>query len=286
MRDTLLAGSYQGEFGWELMSWQGHIRKLSRDYATTVVSGPPGHSALYSDFCDTYLEHTIPGDRDCWKIHADHRLIAALDNEMDALAKKLGADRVKPTRYVPPAEQEFFVRGYGACHRVPDNRKHDVLFHFRLRHDRGQERNTPSELADDILNRLPKELRVACIGTKEEAICHPGYTDLRGLPLNELMDVISCAWLVTGPASGPLLLASLCNTPTVSWSSKRWYQAVKMDNKERMTTGWNPLKVPCRVLDEFGFQPPAIEAAKAVKEAFLWALPWKQQLLRSHAPSG
>ena len=280
MRDTLLAGSYQGEFGWELMSWQGHIRKLSRDYATTIVSGPPGHSALYSDFCDTYLEHTIPGDRDCWKIHADHRLITALDNEMDALAKKLDADRVKPTQYIPPADQEFLQPGYGYCRVVPDELRYDILFHFRLRHDRGQERNTPAELAADILKRLPKNLRVACIGTKEEAICHPGYADLRGLPLGELMNVIACAWLVTGPASGPLVLAALCSTPTISWSSKRWYPAVKMDNKERMTTGWNPLKVPCRVLDEFGFQPPAIEAAKAIKEAFLWALPWKQQHLK------
>lgn len=286
MAETLLAGPWLGEFGWEIMCWQGYVRKLSRDYVTTIVSGPPGHEALYSDFADTYLEHTIPGDRDCWMVHTDSRLTQALENELDAMAKKLGADRFKPTRYIPPAEQEFFKPGYGFCRRVPEERKHDVLFHFRLRHDRGQERNTPSELAAEILKRLPNDLRVACIGSKEEAICYPGYTDLRDLPLNELMDVISCAWLVTGPASGPLVLATLCNTPTVSWSSKRWYPAVKMDNKERMTRGWNPFSVPCKVLDEFGFQPPAIEAAKAVREAFSWALPWKQQHLNTHGVSG
>lgn len=285
MGKALLCGSFQGEFGWELMSWQGYIRKLSHQYDQVIVSGPPGHEPLYADFCDTYLDHSIPGDRDCWKVHADHRLIEALENELDLAAKKLNADRVRPMGLVPIEQQEFHP-GYGLCGQVPEARRHDVLFHFRLRHDRGQERNTPAVLAHEIAKRLPKDLRVACIGSKEEAASFEGYTDLRGLPLDELMDVIACSWLVTGPASGPLLLASLCNTPTVSWSTKKWYPAVKMDNKERMTKGWNPLKVPCRVMDEYGFQPPAGEAARAIKEAFAWALPWKQQQSKHRAVSG
>jgi hypothetical protein len=217
-------------------------------------------------------------------LHGDHRLKAMLEQNVQELVTKLAADRVRPEGYIPLANQKFVP--YGDSRRVPPERRFDVLFHFRLRHDRGQERNTPETLAQEIRERLNDDLRLACIGSIEESVCPPGYADLRGLPLAELLDVLACAFLVTGPASGPLLLASLCNTPHVSWSSKKWYSAVKMDNRERMTKGWNPFGVPCRVIDEFGFVPPAIEAAKAVKEALHWALPWKQQHLKSHAPSG
>lgn len=284
MKKTLLAGSWLGEFGWEIMSWQGYVRKLSRGYDQTIVSAPPSHEALYEDFCDTYLGHTIPGDRDCWKLHGDHRLKEALDIELAEMASRLKADRLVPSGHVPLDQQEFVV--YGDPSRVPPERRMDVLFHFRLRHDRGQERNTPADLAADILRYMPKEWKLGCIGSREEATCFPGYADLRGIPLRELMDVIHAAWLVTGPASGPLVLASLCKTPHVSWSTRRWYSAVKMDNKERMTRGWNPFNVPCKVLDQFGFQPPAIEAAKAITEAKEWAAPWKQEQLKKPAASG
>jgi hypothetical protein len=284
MKTTLVAGSWWGEFGWEIMSWQGYVRKTAEDYDQVVVSGPPGHGPLYADFCDTYLEHALTGDKDCWMIHGDQRLKTMLEDGMQEMAVKLGADRIKPVGYIPLSQQKFIP--YGNATRTPPERRYDVLFHFRLRHDRGQERNTPDELAKEIRERLNGDLRLACIGSPEESICPAGYEDARGLPLDELMDVMATAFLVTGPASGPLLLASLCNTPTVSWSSKKWYSAVKMDNRERMTKAWNPFNVPCRVIDEFGFVPPAIEAVKAVREALHWALPWKQQHLKSHAPSG
>jgi len=284
MAKTLVAGPWLGEFGWEIMSWQGHVRKMAQGFDSVVVSGPPGHEALYEDFCDTYLPHFIPGDKDCWKLHCDHRSKEALENELVLMAKQLNATRIKPAGYVAPDHQKLI--SYGNPAKVPDDRVFDILFHFRLRHDRGQERNTPSVLASGIVQRLPKNLRVACIGSKEESVCFPHFKDMRGLPLCELMDVISRAWLVTGPASGPLVLAALCSTPTISWSSKRWYSAVRMNNRERMTKGWNPFHVPCKVLDEFGFQPPAIEAANAIKEALDWARPWKNGHLRGLGVSG
>lgn len=284
MASTLLAGPWLGEWGWEIMSWQGHIRKLAEIYDTVIVSAPPSHEALYADFCDTYLGHSLPGDKDCWMLHGDHRLKEALDNELEAMAKKLGAARVQPQGYVHPETQKFVA--YGKPEDVSEERIFDILFHFRLRHDRGQDRNTPETLACDIRKRLPNNLRIACIGSHEESAVFDGYVDMRGIPLQELMDVISRAWLVTGPASGPLVLSALCNTSTVSWSSKRWYSAVKMNNRERMTKGWNPFNVPCKVVDDFGFAPPAIEAAKAVMEAMDWARPWKQQHLKKLGVSG
>ena len=46
----LIAGPWCGEFGWELMSWQGRIRELSRSYDETIVCSDDGHQALYADF--------------------------------------------------------------------------------------------------------------------------------------------------------------------------------------------------------------------------------------------
>jgi len=35
--DCLIAGPFLGEFGWELMQWQGYIRQLSKFYKNTIV---------------------------------------------------------------------------------------------------------------------------------------------------------------------------------------------------------------------------------------------------------
>ncbi len=45
----LLAGPWVGEFGWELFCWQGHLRRISKNYNKTIVK----RSKLY--FYDTAI---------------------------------------------------------------------------------------------------------------------------------------------------------------------------------------------------------------------------------------
>src|SRR5689334_9170193 len=63
--ETLFAGPFLGEFGWELMSWQGFVRKLSRGYRRTVVYCPRGREALYADFAAEIIPHVFRGTAEC-----------------------------------------------------------------------------------------------------------------------------------------------------------------------------------------------------------------------------
>ena len=47
--DCLIAGPFAGEFGFELMAWQAHVRKLRQNYKKTYVITFPGREYLYED---------------------------------------------------------------------------------------------------------------------------------------------------------------------------------------------------------------------------------------------
>src|SRR5216683_928162 len=51
--ETLLAGPYSGELGFELMEWSGYVRRLSAKYRRTIVVSYAGHLCLY-DRCEYY----------------------------------------------------------------------------------------------------------------------------------------------------------------------------------------------------------------------------------------
>ena len=54
--DTLIAGPFLGEFGWELMQWQGYIRYLSKFYKEVIVYGRSSSAYLYKDFVSEFNE--------------------------------------------------------------------------------------------------------------------------------------------------------------------------------------------------------------------------------------
>ena len=57
--DCLIAGPFLGEFGWELMQWQGYIRQLSKFYKHVIVYGRPSSAFLYKDFVSEFIEMNI-----------------------------------------------------------------------------------------------------------------------------------------------------------------------------------------------------------------------------------
>src|SRR3954469_497149 len=58
--NTLLAGPWIGELGWELFCWQAHVRKVSENYDKTIVLCKKGHEFLYSDFTDNFVTFEVP----------------------------------------------------------------------------------------------------------------------------------------------------------------------------------------------------------------------------------
>src|SRR6266851_3120707 len=63
--ETLLAGPYSGELGFELMEWSGYVRRLSAKYRRTIVISYAGHACLY-DRCDYYPHDQSLVDSGYW----------------------------------------------------------------------------------------------------------------------------------------------------------------------------------------------------------------------------
>ena len=52
---VLIAGPWVGEFGWELLAWQGYIRSLSRNFDKTIIICARSSKGIYLDFADEFL---------------------------------------------------------------------------------------------------------------------------------------------------------------------------------------------------------------------------------------
>lgn len=266
-RDTLFAGPWVGEFGWELMNWQGFVRKLSRHYKRTVICCPAGREALYADFATEIVSHKLRGTSECNVMHRVEN-----PEELARIQSLVphDADHLKPLGYQPFARQEFVRLGKPSA-----DMRVDVLFHPRGR-TFGTDRNWSHERWRTLLADLRgRGLTVGCIGVRSATLDLTGVEgfeevgkaipDWRDRPLSETLDVIASAGVVVGPSSGPMHLASLCGTPHVVWTDRRRY-ARGRTNRDKYESWWNPLATPVSVLDQAGFDPDPAEVAKAIFE--------------------
>jgi len=255
---TLFAGPWVGEFGWELMHWQGFLRKLAPRYSKVVVSCRAGQEALYADFAHDFVLHDIRGTADC------NRLLR-VDNPSE-LRRVLalvptGADLLRPLGAQPHQRQVF--RRFGE--RKPGSST-DILIHPRGR-GHGSDRNWSRDNWEKLLSILsPLGLRVGCIGLRSATQELSGnFADFRDLPLADTFDLMASTGLVVGPSSGPMHLASLCGTPHLVWTDRARY-ARGLVNRVKYERTWNPLGTPVVVLDEWGFQPsPDLVAREVVR---------------------
>ena len=102
--DTLFAGPWVGEFGWELMSWQGMVRKLAPRYKRVIISCRPESQALYQDFATDFVVHQARGAADC-------NALKNVQNpeELVAVQQQVPpeADWLRPLGHQPPDRQHF-----------------------------------------------------------------------------------------------------------------------------------------------------------------------------------
>ena len=69
-KNGIIIGPWVGEFGWELFSWQGYCRAISKKYEKVIVISRPGNNFLYSDFCDIYLPFEPAEGTADWHMHS------------------------------------------------------------------------------------------------------------------------------------------------------------------------------------------------------------------------
>ncbi len=235
----LIAGPYVGEFGWELMQWQGYVRARRRHYEQVHVISYPGRDYLYEG-CRVHY-HDIP-------LHsAGHRygtLTLRQSCEMaEAKARELGwesYDVFSPHLLCTQYHKRLIGRQEFRLFEEPPlpGVLRDVAFHFRRVEKPGEHpKNYTHDLAATLVEEcVRQDISVICIGHPDYAFCPDGAEDRRTVGLQETVRAISSVRLVAGANSGPMHLANLCGKPTALWA----HSQDSIDYSLR----WNPFRVP------------------------------------------
>lgn len=252
MNETLLAGPWVGEFGWELFHWQGLIRTISRDFDKTIVIGRPGHEVIYEDFCDDYIVFDPESYMtDGWRCFnkLDHTSIlnaVSYDKYIDGTTFDIGG------RYTGEGVKDKMGLWHKQTfYKYNSDRlttPYDLILHARYKHsgERSHERNWSEQKWNLLISKLD-HLSVASIGTTQSSLHIKGTDDCRGMSLRDTINLLCCGKLALGPSSGPMHLASLCGTPHLVWST--------MYNKNRYEESWNPHNTPVYFYGEQGWNP-------------------------------
>jgi hypothetical protein len=258
----LIAGPYAGEFGWELMQWQGYVRARRPHYEQVHVISYPGRDYLYEG-CSVHY-HDIPLQA------AGHRYGTLSPRQSRAMAEakaqELGLrnyDVFSPHLLCTQYHKRLFVKQEFRLFTEPPlgGTTRDIAFHFRsVQKAADHPKNYSPELAEELVLRCLKSgLKVLCVGHPNFSTCPRGAEDARSIDLRQTVAAISSVHLVAGENSGPMHLSNLCGKPTVLWA----YHQSSIDYSLR----WNPFRVPIYVAAKDTHQPAPQSVHAAIIEA-------------------
>jgi hypothetical protein len=259
----LFAGPYVGEFGYELMQWQGFIRARRPFYKEVHVLTYPGRDYLYEG-CRVHYHEIDLKNAGYWYGRFGPEEMKRM---ADAKAAEIGLkdyDIFNPsllcTRY---HKIIFWKQEFRLLQEPPLSEKlYDVLFHFRAVQKEGPDhvKNYSSEMADELIQRcLDKGLSVACYGHPSYAYCPKGCADLRNVDLQKTVAAISSAHAAVGEASGGMHLANACGKPTIIWGDGQWRIAPALR--------WNPFRVPIYVVTTTTWRPTPEQVCQSIVES-------------------
>lgn len=259
----LLVGPWMGEFGWEMMRWQGIIRYYAQDnkFDEVIIGCASGNRVLYQDFATDFIDNTpYHGYPDGWKY-----------NHMNPVFDKEILEKVNPDVYISPT-QESTARSKPqnfAKYGVSDPAlSYDLLIHPRSTTKNGTGiRNWPEGRWMNLVNSLT-ELKIGCIGTTNSSYYIPGVADLRDISLDKLVNIMSSSKMVIGPSSGPMHLASLCGLKHLVWTDTKVWSSISGTNRQRYETIWNPFMTDVIVIDQEGWQPSIDTILNVLEEEF------------------
>lgn len=232
-----LCGPWVGEFGWELLHWQGYLRALSdrnRRVQFTVIC-ETGHEYLYQDFAHSFIRRDSPLNGRNGYLNSDAEPFQRIDGY---------------ERYVRPFDttretQRFIRLGAGVIAA-----EFDVMVHARDTAKGGDlHKNWWESKWTDLVARLTDSgYTVGAFGSTSGAICPPGAVDLRSSSLRDICGSLAGTRFAMGTTSGPMELASLAGTPTLNWgggdnadwTKKRWACSLFNTKFEVVSNNWQP----------------------------------------------
>ena len=235
---VILAGPWVGEFGWELLCWQAHLRRLSNEGNKIVVVSRKNRDFLYEDFCDDFIEFDPMGEETdsyrCHDMQGDFNKIYNSCKFNDYLDPRTGVvffsnNDLKSSRNF--FDQKFIQYGNGS-----KTEGRDIIIHARNTDKCGAHfRNWAKENWKKLVAHLKQENHsIASIGAIGSSMHIEGTDNLLGIDMGELTGIMANSRAILGPSSGPMHLASLCGLSQVVWSESK--------NDKKYLNFWNPFK--------------------------------------------
>src|ERR1041384_1599722 len=210
----LLAGPFAGEFGYELMQWQGFVRRRRHAYQSVHVLTYPGREYLYEG-CTVHSHDIL-----LQKAGYGFGLLSPPDADRMAHAKALELglrdyDVFHPALVCTKHHRRWLWQQEFRLFEEPplEGRIRDLAFHFRAVKKDGPDntKNYSPALADELAERLlARGLSVICIGHPEYSYCAKGCEDRRTVDLRAGVVALNSVRAVAGENSGPMHLANLC----------------------------------------------------------------------------
>ena len=234
-------GPWFGEFGWELLTWQGFCRAKSQEYDKVYVCSFPDMEFLYKDFAE-FIPHTHT------KRALDWKDISTIDYDLPLDV----TTHIKPFKQYRVPDQSFIRLGNNPIY------EYDYLIHARAI-SKGGNKNYPAELWELIVQNL--QGKGASIGTSND-LHIPNTEDLRGIELEKLTNYIAGSKVVIGQSSGVMHLATLCTTPIVVWGDRATYFSETLDKRYKVT--WNPFGSRVEFIFDDFWRPEAFKVVDSV----------------------
>ena len=262
-RRHLIAGPFAGEFGLELMQWQGYVRARRAHYEQAHVITYPGRDYLYENcvvhYHDIRLEQAGYG----------YGLMSPSEakNMAQAKAAELGLedyDIFSTTLLCTQYHKRLCWRQDFRVFEEPPlaDRIYDIAFHFRAVRKVGPDnvKNCPPARCDELAACCRAlGLSLCCIGHPDYSYCAKGAEDFRSVDLRRTVAGIASARAVAGEISGPMHLANVCGKATIVWANDQW----RIENSLR----WNPFRVPIYCAANDTYQPEPQRVCEAIRKA-------------------
>jgi ADP-heptose:LPS heptosyltransferase len=266
----LFAGPYTGEFGYEVMQFQGYVRARRPYYEDAHVLTFPGREYLYEG-CHVHTHNVELKNAGFWYGRLAPAEAATMAN---AKARELGLqdyDIFNPSLLCTRYHKLLFWRQEFRLLQEPPlvAKPYDLVFHFRAinKVGPGPIKNYRPEMADELAEHCAKRgLTLACIGHPDYAYCAAGCADFRSVEMRQTVAAICSARLGVGGSSGAMHLMNACGKPTVIWG-------------DGASLRWNPFRVPIHFMAETVWQPSPHEVCRAVLKAFEDLRAWTRDFI-------